>query len=258
MFKPARKISTKQLSKSYYHAVFKLVEPLDAHPKPLQFINIWVPGVDEVPMSISQYSKDENTLSILFKVVGEGTRALRDKQGYFGVKGPLGNGIDLEGYRRVLYIAGGTGIAPLPLLLKVAEELGVRVDVLWGVESSADLFDLASIAGLGMHALGDLMVSSEDCSAGYCGTVVELLSHVASQGLAHEVAIAVGPKPMLSKVCRILRGKLDAYVSLEALVKCGLGACGSCVLKPLSLLLCRNGPVFRCEDVEAHLEYSEN
>lgn len=249
MFKPAVKLSTVKLSRKYYSTSLKLLEPLPRTPKPFQFVNIWIPGVDEVPMSISQFNEDENELSILFKVVGEGTRCIRDLQGFFGVKGPLGRGLELRPARRILFVAGGSGIAPLPFFAKTAAARGVDVDVLWGVKSLGDLFDINTI----MRVSEEVHIATEDCSIGYCGKASQVLPKLLGKK-EYDILIAVGPKPMLKEVCLLRNDSVETWVSLETMVKCGLGACGSCVIKPIGKLLCTDGPLFRCEEVIKHLE----
>jgi dihydroorotate dehydrogenase electron transfer subunit len=243
---PALKISVEKLSSSYYRALFKLLEPPRIEPKPLQFTNIWIPGLDEVPMSISDYTAEDYTLSIIFKVVGDGTRGLRDRNGFFGVKGFLGNGIDTSGYERILFVAGGSGIAPLPFLSRKCVESGCIVDVVWGVRRGDMLFNIGRYA----VGLGEVYYATEDCTIGYCGNASSLVREIVERsGFKWSLVIGVGPSQMLREVCYTFRGLQDSYVSLETMVKCGLGACGSCLLKPLPKLLCLDGPVFKCSEV---------
>lgn len=248
MFRPAVKTFLKRLSKSYYIARFKLVEIAGFNPRPFQFVNIWVPGVDEIPMSISDFHEGSGELTILFKVVGEGTRTIKDREGFFGVKGPIGRGFDINA-DRVLFVAGGTGIAPLPFFAREAERAGARVDVLWGLRTVEDLFDIKSIAPM----VREVMIATEDCSIGFCGTAAEALSRLQVQGM-YDVVIAVGPKLMLRSICNSFNSVEGIYVALETLVKCGMGACGSCTVSPSHLLLCKDGPVFECKEVRNHLD----
>jgi len=251
LFRSAKKTRIMILSEKYYYVEFSLLEDLGVEPRPLQFVNIWIPGVDEVPMSISQYTEEK--LYVLFKVVGEGTRGLRDRWGFFGVKGPLGNGISLNNYSRVLFIAGGTGIAPLPLLARHAERNGVELDVIWGVKKSSELFDVKTLA----PSVNNVYYASEDCIVGYCGRASDLAERfLREHAWRYDIVICVGPKNMLLDICRKAGSLVDVYVSLEAIVKCGFGACGSCILKPIPKLLCTDGPVFKCNEVYKHLEWN--
>jgi dihydroorotate dehydrogenase electron transfer subunit len=250
MYMSAQKVSTVKLSSTYYKVDFRLLDKPGARPKPLQFVNVWIPLVDEVPMSISDYEDYEDKLSIIVKVVGEGTRALIEGSGYYGVKGFYGNGINIEDYNSMLFVAGGVGIAPLPLLVKRCLEADCKVDVVWGVRSGDMLFNVKSVA----PGVNEVYVATEDCSIGYCGLASKLASSLIQKYPGRwSVIVAVGPKSMLRALCENL-GDRDVYVSLEAIVKCGLGACGSCTLKPYPKLLCRDGPVFKCGEIIDHLK----
>ncbi len=114
------------------------------------------------------------------------------------------------------------------------------------------LFNVKSVA----PGVNEVYVATEDCSIGYCGLASELASSLIQKYPGRWSAIvAVGPKSMLRALCENL-GDRDVYVSLEAIVKCGLGACGSCTLKPYPKLLCRDGPVFKCGEIVDHLKPS--
>lgn len=250
MFKPAMKKYTRKLSDSYYYVGFELVEPLDKTPLPLQFVNVWVPGVDEIPLSISNYNGNE--ITVLYKIRGEGTRALTEKTGFFGIKGPLGKGLDLNGYSRILFVAGGIGIAPLPYLVEYAHSNNVIVDVAWGVRESSMLFDIGELTD--KH--GRIYYATEDCKIGYCGMVVDLLRELLKRK-EWDLVIGAGPVKMLYEIHNIARKEnIEAYVSIETIVKCGIGACGSCSVKPYPKLLCIDGPVFKSIDIELFLRQS--
>ncbi|MEM4487854.1 MAG: dihydroorotate dehydrogenase [Desulfurococcaceae archaeon] len=249
MFKSARKLSTRKLSSEYYQVEFELLDGVIEKPKPLQFINIWIPGIDEIPMSISQYR--ENKVSVIFKVVGRGTKALRDTEGFFGVKGPMGKSIALDGYKKLLFIAGGVGIAPLPYLVDYASNYGINVDVVWGTRKGDMIFNVRELVA----GVGDIYYATEDCTIGYCGRAIDLAMKLLEKNNGRwEIALGVGPVDMLRELCSSLNKGNFVYISLEALIKCGYGACGSCVLKPLPMLLCRDGPVFKCNEVMPYLE----
>ncbi len=129
MYMSAQNVSMVKLSSTYYNVDFRLLDKPRARPKPLQFVNVWIPLVDD----ISDYEDCEDKLSIIVKVVGKGTRALVEGSGYYGVKGFYGNGINVEDYDSVLFVAGGVDIAPLPLLVKRRLEASCKVDVVWGL-----------------------------------------------------------------------------------------------------------------------------
>ncbi|MEM1639805.1 MAG: dihydroorotate dehydrogenase [Desulfurococcaceae archaeon] len=239
----------RKLSNSMHILKARILENIVEKPKPLQFTMVWIPGVDELPMSIADYVNNE--ITILFKVVGEGTRALSWYKGILGMKGFLGNGYMPRKGERILFVAGGSGIAPLPYLVRIANSLGAHVDVVWGVKSNDMLFDVKSI----VEGVGEVYYATNDCKTGFCGNVSDYVSELLRSGNKWNTIIAIGPKEMLTYVCKTGNEfGIETYVSLETIVKCGIGLCGNCVVKPYPILLCRQGPVFKCKEVIKHLE----
>ncbi len=253
MFISARIIGIDKLSKNFYLSDLELLKNNLTEPKPFQFTLIWVPRKDLLPMSIADYEK--NRLRIIFKVVGEGTEALAKNPVFVGVNGFYGKGfVPPNNKRRILFVAGGSGIAPLPYFAKKIFSMGGLVDVVWGVRSRDELFDLGRV--IPRDYLGEIYLASEDCLDNnlFCGKATDLFKELIRRN-RWDLVIGSGPKDMLRIICReSWENNLETYVALEAYVKCGLGFCGSCVLKPLPKLLCIDGPVFSCEEVMPHLE----
>lgn len=198
---------------------------------PGQFVMVWVPGVDEIPMALS------SDRSITVQEVGQATAALFAlKTGdLLGFRGPFGNGFPDSG--RTLAIAGGVGAAPL-LPLAMA---GQTETFLLGARTANDL--------LFREELGQrtrLRVATDDGSSGHHGLVTDLL---ASEDLAAYERICIcGPEKMMHGTLGILdkKGIADhGYFSLQRYMKCGIGLCGSCCMDPDGLRVCRDGPVFR-------------
>ncbi|MEN6516780.1 MAG: dihydroorotate dehydrogenase electron transfer subunit [Methanospirillum sp.] len=198
--------------------------------EPGQFVMVWVPGVDEVPMALSS----PNSVSV--QRVGEATSALcAMKPGdRLSVRGPYGRGFPLVG--NVLAVAGGIGAAPL---LPLAEAGRVRTFLL-GARTAVEL-----PFGSRLAAVTELRLATDDGSAGHHGYVADLLGEV---DLASFDAICVcGPEPMMAAVRDRLAtaGALDrSFFSLHRYMKCGVGVCGSCAIDPDGLCVCRDGPVF--------------
>jgi len=203
---------------------------------PGQFVMVWVPGVDEFPMSVSYTGRAPG---ITYKVIGEGTRALASKgEGeLIGVRGPYGRGFRLAG-RRLLAVAGGTGMAALAPLISQAARTGKKVDVVIGARSSTELLfeRRASRAGAKVH------VSTDDGSRGYKGLATELAAELMGER-RYDTVYACGPERMIAElVGACSRQKVELQASLERLMKCGIGLCDSCALDGLHV--CRDGPVF--------------
>jgi len=212
--------------------------------KPGRFVMIWLPGIDELPLSPSGY--EDSTLRLTFKVRGEGTKALASLNlgDRVFVRGPYGRGFAIpranpsrEG--DVLILGGGVGVAPLLPLVEALLSSSLRPYVVCGFRSVNEaLFvdELSKLVG------SDLIVATDDGSLGFKGTVVdaarELLS---SKNISY--AFACGPEEMLFVLHKMLLGKgIRHQMLLERYVKCAIGVCGSCVID--GLRLCREGPVF--------------
>ncbi|MEM1526242.1 MAG: hypothetical protein QW775_00370 [Ignisphaera sp.] len=249
---PAKVLEVKRVAKDVYYI---LVEPLYGidDVQPFNFFMVWVPRVDEIPLSIAYFKN--NFFAFLFKVKGLGTKTLSDivLGQFIGLKGPLGRGFTVhDDSKNILVIAGGIGIAPIPLFIGMSRFK--KLDVIWGAKSSDELFNLNELFP-DISGRYSLIIATEDCSYGVCGTVLEALKTVDLD--AYDVMVAVGPTLMLRKICEYLNSE-KAYVALETMVKCGIGVCGSCYIKSSSKLLCRDGPVFKCDEVNEHLRAYSN
>lgn len=197
---------------------------------PGQFVMVWVPGVDEIPMALSSGS------SITVQKVGDATEALfRMKQGdRVGIRGPYGNGFPIAG--RILGITGGVGAAPLRPLVATG-----KVDrVLLGARTKEELLFFEEF---GKRAR--VFTATDDGSDGICGPVTALMP--ASELLSYDSVCVCGPEKMLAAVLACLDDAGIAergYFSLHRYMKCGIGLCGSCCIDPSGLRVCREGPVF--------------
>lgn len=251
--KAARVIMVKRLAKDTYSI---RVEPLNSiieRVDPFNFFMVWIPRIDELPLCVAD--ADDATYTFVFKVKGSGTRALSGlaPNQFIGLKGPIGRGFLIDdSTKKVLVIAGGIGIAPVPLFIKRSR--CKRIDVIWGVRSEDELFNLDNIFPeiTGKYTL---TITTEDCSCGVCGTVLDALNGVDLD--YYDSVVAIGPKLMIQRLCEYIASD-KVYVALETMVKCGIGACGSCYIKSSTKLLCVEGPVFRCGEVREHLKTGLN
>lgn len=198
--------------------------------EPGQFVMVWVPGVDEVPMALS------SPTSISVQRVGEATAALcalapGDR---IGVRGPYGRGF--PACENVLAVAGGIGAAPL---LPLAEA-GRAATFLLGARTAVELPFRDRLG-----TATELLLATDDGSAGHHGYVADLLGRV--DVLSFDAVCVCGPEPMMVAVLDRLAaaGALErSFFSLHRYMKCGVGVCGSCAIDPEGLCVCRDGPVF--------------
>lgn len=198
---------------------------------PGQFVMVWVPGVDEIPMALSASN------AITVQEVGEATRLLgKSLPGdMIGIRGPYGNGFSATG--RIMAVAGGVGAAPLIPLARQHQ----KITFLLGARTAADLLYVKEL-----EACSDLLIATDDGSAGFHGFIAGLLRE---QDLDRYDTICVcGPEMMMKSVLDVLEEKNISPIgqfSLHRYMKCGVGLCGSCCVDPDGFCVCRDGPVFR-------------
>jgi dihydroorotate dehydrogenase electron transfer subunit len=213
---------------------------LDWSPRvnPGQFVMVWIPGVDEVPMG---FSRVEPNTSITVQRMGEATDALCDISpgDRVGVRGPLGRGFKLVRDERVLLVGGGNGVAPLVPLAQALVDGGCRVYTTVGARLAEELLfieELATITGSSTH------IATDDGSAGHHGFVTTLADRLMEE-LRPEMVFTCGPEIMMSKVAASCWDRsIPFQASLERYMKCGEGVCDACSVG--SYLVCRDGPVF--------------
>ena len=215
---------------------------LDATPG--QFVMVWVPGVDEFPMSVSYPGVN---FGITYQILGEGTKALGNKRigEKIGIRGPYGNGFEVKG-KSLLVVAGGLGMAPLAPVLELAKKSSV--DLVLGARTSAELLfeKRAKSAGAKVH------VTTDDGSKGFKGFASALAMELLDDN-RYDCVYTCGPEKMISKVLdSASKHKTPVQASLERIMKCGIGICDSCALdgKPV----CKDGPVFASTELKGFEE----
>lgn len=208
--------------------------------KPGQFIEISVPGFYlRRPISICEIKEKEDILVIIYKVLGQGTEKMTELSSgdSLDVFGPLGNGFPIEDIDKVLLVGGGVGVPPLYETAKQYRLKGTQVDVVLGFNDKDAIFYKEEFEQLGCN----VEIATMDGSFGTKGTVLDAIK---ANNINTDFISTCGPLMMLKA--------LDAtyskgYISLEARMACGLGACMGCVVKDKdgnSLRVCKDGPVF--------------
>jgi len=203
---------------------------------PGQFFMIWIPGIDEIPMSVSCINK--NIKGITFRKVGEATNALFNlKEGdKIGVRGPYGNGFELKG-KKILFVGGGTGVAMIAPAVEEAVRKNISSTVIIGVKNKSELFFEDRFKKCGAQ----IYVSTDDGSKGYKGFASDLTKELLSKEKFTSV-LTCGPEIMMKKLLDICKN-IPFQASLERYMKCGIGLCGQCCIGE-GLRVCKEGPVF--------------
>jgi NAD(P)H-flavin reductase len=235
---------------------------------PGQFSMLWIFGVGELPISISGDPAKHNRLVYTVRSVGQATHALVSQSvgSSVGVRGPLGTGWPSDAARGkdVIIVAGGIGLAPLrPLVYHVLanrKEYG-RLVILYGARSPRELLYRKELASWARNCETQVLVTVDYGGLawrGHVGVVTTLFKYARLQP-AHSVAMVCGPEIMMRFVTRELEThglrRDDIYLSMERNMKCAVGFCGHCQYGPY--FICKDGPVFRYEQVRPLLEKYE-
>lgn len=229
-------LSNTEIAKDIWRMEIKTNLAKEARPG--QFIEISVPGFYlRRPISICEI-KDES-LIIIYKILGQGTEKMTEltSNDLLDIFGPLGNGFPIEDQDKVLLVGGGVGVPPLYETAKQYRLKGSKVDVVLGFNDEESIFYKEEFEQLGCN----VEIATMDGSFGTKGTVLDAIK---ANNINTDFISTCGPLMMLKA--------LDAtytkgYISLEARMACGLGACMGCVVKDKegnSLRVCKDGPVF--------------
>lgn len=213
-----------------------------------QFLNVLMPGHTlRRPISIADVDRENETVTILFKQIGEGTKKLAACQSgvILDVVGPSGNGFpeNVQKDSTVLLIGGGVGVPPLYYLGKTLAAQGVKVITILGFRSKDHVFYEEKF-----RELGETRIVTDDASFGEQGYVTDVLDKVED----FDCYYACGPLPMLRAITEKLADK-QGFISLEERMGCGVGACFACVIPADTekgyKKICSDGPVFAAGEV---------
>lgn len=207
---------------------------------------LWIPGVDEIPLSILD-ADETGLISVAVKSVGEATQALHNmKTGQeVGIRGPFGNHFTVRG-RRCMMVGGGTGVAPLLFLAKRFVGGATKTTFVLGARTKDELLFRSELERLEKRRLR-LITSTEDGSCGISGLCTEPVERM----LTHEkfdMIYSCGPEKMTAKVFELAeKREIPVQASLERLMRCAIGLCGSCVIGRFRV--CRDGPVLNSKQL---------
>ena len=221
--------------------LMRLVGDLSMIKNPGEFVEVKLDNYYlRRPISVCDYSS--NHLDLLYKVLGHGTKDMTtysvNKE--LDVIINLGNGFDVDASYKPLLIAGGIGIAPMIALAKAFNNKNVKPTIIYGAAKKEDLVLIKEL-----QELGNLIICTDDGSLGYKGNVV---SYLKENHVDFDKYYACGPQVMLKYLALY---SVEGYVSLEARMGCGFGACMGCSIKTTNgpKRVCKEGPVFEAGEV---------
>jgi sulfhydrogenase subunit gamma (sulfur reductase) len=226
-----------------------------------QFMEVSAYGIGEAPISICSGPGRRDDLEMCVRAAGDVSNWLHKlKTGdHLGVRGPLGNGFDMNKVAGMdlLFVAGGLGLAPCRSFIQAAldqREKFNRVTILYGARTPADILfkkDLEDWAG---REDCEFLSTVDRPDAAWCGNrgvITTLFRKVPRFDPAKTAAFIIGPPIMFKfavlEVLAMGLRKTNIYCSLERRMKCGLGKCGHCQIR--NVYVCQEGPIFNYAEV---------
>ncbi|XNQ64681.1 dihydroorotate dehydrogenase electron transfer subunit [Alkalihalobacillus sp. 1P02AB] len=248
-------VSQQQIAEQIYEITCQ--GPLvTAMTNPGQFVHIKIDQYEDLllrrPLSICDVNTEEQTLTMLYRVEGDGTKRLSEKQVHsqIDVLGPLGQGFPVEETKPgevALLVGGGIGVPPLYYLSKQLKARGVEVIHVLGFQSKEAVFYEKEF-----NELGPTYVTTVDGSHGIKGFVTDAIH---KHNLTFDTLYSCGPNAMLKALTERFADK-RAFLSLEERMGCGIGACLACVCHLTNdpegasyKKVCTDGPVFKVGEV---------
>ena len=225
-----------------------------SHCQPGQFIIVKMDEKGErIPLTICDYDREAGTITIVVQEVGASTTKMGElKEGdYFrDFTGPLGCASelveeDIEDLKKkkILYVAGGVGAAPVYPQVKWLREHGIEADVIVGSKTK----DMLILEDEMKAVAGNYYPCTDDGSYGHAGMVTTMIEELVGEGKKYDVCVAIGPMIMMKFVC-LLTKKLEipTIVSMNPIMVDGTGMCGACRLQVGDEIkfACVDGPEF--------------
>lgn len=246
-------VSQNEIAEQIYDMWLETDLAKDAHPG--QFVAVYPKNAATLlprPISICETDKQRNRLRLVYRVAGSGTKEFSGYQAgdSIFILGILGNGFPLDAAKgkTVFLMGGGIGIPPM---LQLAKELDAEKQIVVGYRNR-ELFLCEDL-----KQYGNVYAATEDGSAGSKGNVMDAIRE---NKLQADMIMACGPMPMLRAIKKYAEENgIEAYISLEERMACGVGACLGCVCKTKEVnhhshvhnaRICTDGPVFEAREVD--------
>ena len=222
---------------------------------PGQFAMVWIPGINELPMSV-MISKESGKAAFTVRKHGLASTGLFNiKVGeQIGIRGPYGNAFDIK-QGKLLLVGGGTGLVPMMRLLTHVKSTD-DVTILIGAKSKDEVFfeDLAN--QLLQNNSHNVIVCTDDGSYGEKGFVTDVVEKLVNESHFDGV-YTCGPEKMMYKTVQSAHSRgIFVQASLERMMKCGVGICGSCCVG--EDLACKDGTIFDGNHLSKNKEFGHS
>ena len=228
-------LEAKELTPNIYYMVVE-AKRVARSCQPGQFVIVRTDErAERIPLTICDYDREKGTVTIVFQVVGAGTEFmshLKTGDVFHDFVGPLGQPSELVHEdkeelkkKKILFVAGGVGTAPVYPQVKWLHENGIDADVIVGAKTKSILIlekEMEAVAGR-------LFVTTDDGSYGRSGMVTQTITDLVNEGNHYDVCIAIGPMIMMKFVCKLTKElNIPTVVSLNPIMVDGTGMCGAC------------------------------
>jgi len=216
---------------------------ISLHARPGQFVNLWIPDLDEKPFSVAY--DDGKSMWLAIACVGPFTKELFQKKvgDTVGVRGPYGNTFSISEDKKIVLVGGGFGSAPLHFLGENSKKNGCEITIIIGARTKSLLMYEKKCQESGFR----VFTTTNDGSDGEEGFVTLPLERLL-ENESIDMVQTCGPEKMMEAIVKLCKKyKVPCEVSIERYMKCGFGICGQCACG--KRLVCKDGCVFSGEEV---------
>ena len=230
-------------------------DEISSKAKAGQFLMVWIPRMEELPMSVMISNKYHYAaLTIRKKGFGSSTLYNKAKGESLGIRGPYGNSFKVsKADGKVLLVGGGTGLVPLLELTKNLNEAHIDTTLIIGANSKTEVFFEKKAKDYLADTKHKIIVATEDGSYGIKGYATDAMLRIISKN-KFDTVYTCGPELMMRKVFDIASAiSIPVQASLERYMKCGIGICASCCIG--DRLVCKDGTIFNSRDLRVLSEF---
>ncbi len=252
-------INAKQLTDTIFQMEVEAARVAKAC-QPGQFVIVRTDAEGErIPLTICDYDRQKGTITIVFQIVGAATQmmaSLKEGDSFHDFVGPLGCPSEFVSedpetlkQKKMLFVAGGVGTAPVYPQVKWLREHGIDADVIIGAKTK----ELIILEEEMKAVAGNLYITTDDGSYGRSGMVTQTVQDLVNEGKRYDTCVAIGPMIMMKFVCKLTKELgIPTIVSLNPIMVDGTGMCGACrvTVGGKVKFACVDGPEFDGHQVD--------
>ena len=236
---------------------FVFYDKISSNAKPGQFLMVWIPRAEELPMSVMISNKRDHA-AITVRKHGFGSTSLYEKMknDIIGIRGPYGNYFSVSNdLKHPLLIGGGTGLVPLMRLASVVNKIPRKCTIIMGAKTKDEVLFKDLTNEILDKTSNNIIVTTEDGSYGIKGVVTDALKSIIKNE-KFDMIYTCGPELMMKNIYDLsVIHSIPIQASLERYMKCGIGICASCCIN--DKLVCKDGTVFNENQLSNMLEFGK-